>query len=66
MLVSIVSYYLNLLVLDIMCLSSLFRELWPFENSKMYGNVLKIQFKNGQNSLENLSMTLKFAWQMLL
>ena len=27
-----------------MCLSSLFKELWPFENSKMYRNVLKIHF----------------------
>ena len=25
-----------------MCLSSLFYELWPFENCKMYSNVLKI------------------------
>ena len=44
MLISIVSLLLNLLVLDIMCLSSLLGELWPFENCKMYRNVLNIQF----------------------
>ena len=49
-----------------MCLSSLFKELWPFENSKMYRNVLKIHFLNGQNSLENVSISLKLGWQMLL
>ena len=49
-----------------MCLSSLFKELWPFENSKMYSNVLKIHFLNGQNSLENVSISLKLDWQMLL
>ena len=49
-----------------MCLSSLFKELGPFENSKMYRNVLKIHFLNGQNSLENVSIGLKLAWQMLL
>ena len=49
-----------------MCLSSLFKELWPFENSKMYSNVLKIHFLNGQNSLENVSISLKLGWQMLL
>ena len=49
-----------------MCLSSLFKELWPFENCKMYMNVLKIHFLNGQNSLENASKSLRFSWQMLL
>ena len=49
-----------------MCLSSLFKKLWPFENSKMYRNVLKIHFLNGQNSLENVSISLKLDWQMLL
>ena len=44
MLISIVLHRLNLLVLDIMCLSSLFKELWPLENRKMYRNVLKIHF----------------------
>ena len=48
------------------CLSSLFKELWPFENCKMYRNVLKIHFSNGQNSLENVSISLKLSWQMLL
>ena len=28
-----------------MCLSSLFKELWPFENHKMYRNVLKFTFQ---------------------
>ena len=27
-----------------MCLSSLFKELWPFKNRKIYRNVLKIHF----------------------
>ena len=38
MLISIVSCFIC------RCLSSLFKELWPFENSKMYRNVLKIHF----------------------
>ena len=49
-----------------MCLSSLFKELWPFENCKMYRNGLKNHFLNGQNSLENVFITLKLSWQMLL
>ena len=32
----------------------------------MYRNVLKIHFLNGQNSLENVSISLKLDWQMLL
>ena len=32
---------------------------------KMYSNVLKIHFWNGQNSLENTSMSLRFGWEML-
>ena len=44
-----------------MCLSCLFKELWPFENCKMYRNVLEIHFLNGQNSLENASMSLRFG-----
>ena len=32
----------------------------------MYRNVLKIHFLNGQNSLENVSISLKLGWQMLL
>ena len=35
--------------------------LWPFENCKMYRNVLKIYFLNGQNSLENASMSWDLA-----
>ena len=38
MLISIVSRFIC------RCLSSLFKELWPFENRKMYRNVLKIHF----------------------
>ena len=49
-----------------MCLSSLFKELWPFEDCKMYRNVLKNHFLNGQNSRENVSISLKLSWQMLL
>ena len=60
MLISIVSCFIC------RCLSSLFKELWPFENRKMYRNVLKIHFSNGQNSLENVSISLKLSWQMLL
>ena len=60
MLISIVSRFIC------RCLSSLFKELWPFENRKMYRNVLKIHFSNGQNSLENVSISLKLSWQMLL
>ena len=43
------------------CLSSLFHELWPFENHKMYRNVLKDHFSNGQNSLENVSINLRIG-----
>ena len=32
----------------------------------MYRNVLKIHFLNGLNSLENVSISLKLDWQMLL
>ena len=32
----------------------------------MYNNVLKIQFYNDQNALENASTFLRFGWQMLL
>ena len=60
MLISIVSRFIC------RCLSGLFKELWPFENRKMYRNVLKIHFSNGQNSLENVSISLKLSWQMLL
>ena len=60
MLISIVSRFIC------RCLSSLFKELWPFENHKMYRNVLKIHFSNGQNSLENVSISLKLSWHMLL
>ena len=38
MLISIVSRFIC------RCLSSLFKELWPFENRKMYRDVLKIHF----------------------
>ena len=48
------------------CLSSFFKELWPLENCKMYRNALKIHFSNCQNSLENVSISLKLSWQMLL
>ena len=60
MLISIVSRFIC------RCLSSLFKELWPFENRKMYRDVLKIHFSNGQYSLENVSISLKLSWQMLL
>ena len=60
MLISIVSRFIC------RCLSSLFKELWPIEDCKMYRNVLKNHFLNGQNSLENVSISLKLSWQMLL
>ena len=60
MLISIVSRFIC------RCLSSLFKELWPFEHCKMYRNVLKNHFLKDQNSLENVSISLKLSWQMLL
>ena len=42
-------------------LSCLFKELLPFENCKMYRNVLKKKFLNGHNSLENACMAFRFG-----
>ena len=75
MLISIVSHHLNLLVLDIFFCNFHFRPCVYLAYFRSYGHLKivkcigmyqKNHFLNGQNSLENISISLKLSWQMLL
>ena len=49
-----------------MCLSSLFKEIQPFENDKIHRNVLEFTFHMTQNSLEHVCMSVKFPQEILV